>query len=235
MRALAALAALLVAGPLALASSDRSPEATSDVRIANFLYDPSPHYVDLGDVVRFTNEDTAPHTATCDSPGCSFDTPTLAQGESASVTIPLAGTLTYFCIVHPDMTGKLYAGSLDAAHADLDVAAIAARREPLAGTLVPDPTTVIVSAAIANAGALPTGATDARFTFVNALGQTKAIGDATVPALAPGATATIEVAWLGAPPAGETVVTARIDLFNAIPESREANNVLAASLATGLQ
>lgn len=62
--------------------------------------------VKVGDVVRFTNNDTGIiHTAT--AVDGSFDTGFLRSGESASITFTKAGEFEYFCLPHPWMRAKI--------------------------------------------------------------------------------------------------------------------------------
>lgn len=225
---LAALAFAIIAAP-ALAA----PDALADVRIFEFLYDPSPQFVDVGDEVRFTNDDADPHTATCTTAGCAFDTGTLSQSEAGTVVVPAAGTVVYYCVIHPDMLGKLNVGTRDGADADLAVLELGAYRASLLG-LAPNPTAAAVTALVANEGPLPTPATLVRFLYVDALGDTKGIGDASVPPLAPGEAFLAQRSWTAAPPAGEWLVTAKLDVFNAVVESSETNNVRSEPLSPGL-
>lgn len=226
--ALAALAFALAAAPVLAA-----PDALAEVRIVEFLYDPSPQFVDVGDEVRFANEDADPHTATCTTAGCAFDTGTLSEGEAATVVVPVAGSVEYYCVIHPDMVGKLNVGTRDDADADLALLDVGAYRASLLG-LAPNPTAAAVTALVANAGPLPTPATLVRFVYADALGETKGIGDASVPPLAPGEGFLAQRSWTAAPPAGEWLVTARVDVFNVAVESSETNNVRSETVSPGV-
>jgi hypothetical protein len=61
--------------------------------------------VNVGDTITWTNQDTAPHTATA-SDG-SFDTGNLSKGKSGSITFSKAGTFAYICSIHPSMKGTV--------------------------------------------------------------------------------------------------------------------------------
>ncbi len=61
--------------------------------------------IDLGDTVRFVNENAQPHTATAD--GGAFDTGTLNSGETAAFAFPDAAIYSYSCAFHPDMKGRI--------------------------------------------------------------------------------------------------------------------------------
>lgn len=73
------------------------------VRIADFSFQPTTLNVTLGTVVTWTNEDSAPHTATGDD----FDTGMLKQGDPGSVTFDSAGSYDYICTYHPSMKGQI--------------------------------------------------------------------------------------------------------------------------------
>lgn len=79
--------------------------AATEVEIVEFSYDPDPIEVEVGDAVTWTNEDSAPHTATADDG--SFDTGTLDKGKRGAVSFEEAGTFPYFCEIHPTMHGSV--------------------------------------------------------------------------------------------------------------------------------
>jgi plastocyanin len=78
------------------------------VTIMNFSFQPTPLTIPLGTTVVWTNQDTAPHTATSD-PGSAFtfDTGMLQKGQAGRVTFTTAGTFAYHCTVHPNMHGTV--------------------------------------------------------------------------------------------------------------------------------
>ena len=74
--------------------------------ILDFEFDPTTVEASVGDVVTWTNDGAAPHTATLDDdPACT--TPQLAGGESGGIQFNEAGTFTFVCTVHPTMTGTV--------------------------------------------------------------------------------------------------------------------------------
>lgn len=75
------------------------------VEIVEFTYQPEPVVVQVGGKVIWQNEDTVPHTATADDG--SFDTGTLDRGKLKSETFKQAGTIPYFCEIHPTMHGTV--------------------------------------------------------------------------------------------------------------------------------
>ncbi len=59
-----------------------------------------------GQALVVTNADTAPHTLTFDAGG--LDTGVIDGGGSVAVTAPAApGSYSFFCTIHPSMTGEL--------------------------------------------------------------------------------------------------------------------------------
>jgi MYXO-CTERM domain-containing protein len=79
--------------------------ANHDVDIASFAFSPGSVTVAVGDTVTWTNADPQGHTATADD--ASFDTGTIANGASKSVTFSTAGTIAYHCKIHPAMTATI--------------------------------------------------------------------------------------------------------------------------------
>jgi hypothetical protein len=75
------------------------------VAISDFSFSPGTVTVAVGDTVTWTNSDAQDHTATAD--GGSFDTGTLGNGESGTVTFSTAGSFPYHCTIHPQMTGTV--------------------------------------------------------------------------------------------------------------------------------
>lgn len=95
--------ALLIAGLLSLHLTT-AVSADVSVNIMNFKFDPTPLTIPVGTTVVWTNQDTAPHTATSD-PGSAFvfDTGMLQKGQSGKITFTTVGTFAYHCTVHPNM------------------------------------------------------------------------------------------------------------------------------------
>src|SRR5688572_6919406 len=111
--------------------------ADSAVTIAGFAFDPATVTIQVGDSVTWTNEDSAPHTATAGDG--SFDTGQLAQGDSEAVTFDTAGTFAYVCSIHPQMTGSVVVEAAAATPAPTDAPTSA----PTSGggaTITPAPT-----------------------------------------------------------------------------------------------
>jgi plastocyanin len=87
-------------------AADDTPAASGGtaVTIADFAFD-APDSVAIGTTVEVSNTDGATHTFT--SADGSFDTGNIAGGATATVTFDTAGTIDYFCSIHPSMTGSI--------------------------------------------------------------------------------------------------------------------------------
>ncbi len=96
----AAYAAVLPSG--SVSSETPSPH---EVEIRSFKFHPEVVEVQIGDIIRWTNMDLAPHTATAD--GLGWDTETLEQYQSAEVEVTAGMETSYFCAFHPHMKGKI--------------------------------------------------------------------------------------------------------------------------------
>jgi plastocyanin len=78
-------------------------------------FDPNPVQASVGDTVRWTNEDTTPHTVTSGTnaqPDGKFDSspnlnPLLAPQQTFEHTFEEAGEYPYYCAVHPNMVGTV--------------------------------------------------------------------------------------------------------------------------------
>ena len=73
--------------------------AAVEVEIKDFTYNPEPVSAAVGDVISWTNADSAPHTASLADGSCGTDN--LNEGDSGALVFNEAGTYTYQCNVHP--------------------------------------------------------------------------------------------------------------------------------------
>jgi plastocyanin len=99
------VAASVGAAVLSLAFAPLALAADHAVDIAGFAFSPQTITIAAGDTVTWTNSDAQGHTATAD--GGSFDTGTIANNTSKSVTFDTAGTFGYHCKIHPAMTATI--------------------------------------------------------------------------------------------------------------------------------
>lgn len=78
----------------------------TEVVIDNFSFSPKTFTVPAGGTVTWTNHDNAPHVVA--SINNQFEKSlALKAGQSFSRTFTTAGTYSYFCSIHPRMTGKI--------------------------------------------------------------------------------------------------------------------------------
>jgi plastocyanin len=96
---------LLVAGSSRVTASDQPSAANVAVKIDNFVFGPQAITVPVGTTVTWTNSDDIPHTAV--STDGVFKSKVLDTDEKFSYTFTKAGTYSYYCSVHPKMTGQV--------------------------------------------------------------------------------------------------------------------------------
>lgn len=89
------------------ASTEASTAGTTlEIAMVNFSFSPKEVTIKKGTTVTWTNQDSAVHTVTSDTP--LFDSGDLAKGKSFSYTFSTAGTFAYHCIPHQaKMTGTI--------------------------------------------------------------------------------------------------------------------------------
>jgi amicyanin len=79
--------------------------ADAQVKIANFTFDPPALTVKTGTTVTWVNADDIPHVVS-EKDG-KFRSSALDTDETFAQTFTAAGTVEYFCAIHPRMTGKI--------------------------------------------------------------------------------------------------------------------------------
>jgi plastocyanin len=94
-----------VAPPAEAACVPSAAGGEVDVAIADFTFDPANITATVGQTVTFTNNDSAPHTATLDDGSCT--TPNINENASSALTFNAAGTYPFHCNVHPTMKGTI--------------------------------------------------------------------------------------------------------------------------------
>lgn len=112
----AAAAVLLAVSVVGLVARDGPEEASGGsgggsaapgaVGIVNFTYDPDPLTVAVGDTVTWTNEDDFAHTVTSQDEG-PLDSGDIEGGGTFEATFDTAGTFSYVCAIHPNMSGDV--------------------------------------------------------------------------------------------------------------------------------
>lgn len=102
-----ALAFAIVAGLATGAAVAQQVAAAQPVAVTidNFTFSPAEITVPVGAVVKWSNHDDIPHSIV--GPNGAFRSAALDTDESYSFAFKTAGTFTYFCGLHPHMTGKV--------------------------------------------------------------------------------------------------------------------------------
>jgi plastocyanin len=96
---------LLFAGSSRVRASDQPSAANVAIKIDNFVFGPQAITVPVGTTVTWTNSDDIPHTAV--STDGVFKSKVMDTDEKFSYTFTKAGTYSYYCSVHPKMTGQV--------------------------------------------------------------------------------------------------------------------------------
>jgi len=78
---------------------------TGEIKIDNFSFTPAVLTVKAGTQITWTNGDDIPHTVVSDAQ--SFKSKVLDTDEKFTFTASKPGTYSYFCSIHPKMTGKV--------------------------------------------------------------------------------------------------------------------------------
>jgi len=108
IRSISCVATLVV---LTLATVFMSKKATAagppsvEVKIDNFSFTPPTLTVKVGTQITWINADDIPHTVVSDNQ--SFKSKVLDTDEKFTFTATKPGTYSYFCSIHPKMTGKV--------------------------------------------------------------------------------------------------------------------------------
>jgi plastocyanin len=100
----ASMVLALAALPTIEKSLGASPPAV-EVKIDNFSFTPPTLTVKAGTQITWTNADDIPHTVVSDDQR--FKSKVLDTDEKFTFTASQPGTYSYFCSIHPKMTGKV--------------------------------------------------------------------------------------------------------------------------------
>ena len=89
--------------PAAGVCSASTDAGTIAVTIEGFAFKPAAVTAKVGDIIGFTNKDSAPHTATLDDNGCTTDD--IAKDGAGALVFSAPGSYPFHCRIHPDMKG----------------------------------------------------------------------------------------------------------------------------------
>jgi plastocyanin len=95
--------ALAVAALIALAGC--ASGSTAAVSIKDFAFNPQTTQAKVGESITWTNQDSTAHTVTLDDK--SVDSGNVAPSATFSHAFTQAGTFTYHCEIHKQMTGTI--------------------------------------------------------------------------------------------------------------------------------
>ena len=79
---------------------------TAEIKIDNFSFAPATLTVKAGTQITWTNGDDIPHTVVSDDDH-TLKSKVLDTDEKFTFTANKPGTYSYFCSIHPKMTGKV--------------------------------------------------------------------------------------------------------------------------------
>lgn len=96
----------LIAGAFTV-SSAYAADDTKTVVIDNFSFSPAVVQVPAGSTITWENHDDMPHTITSTEKPRTLASPAIDSGEHYTASFPKPGTYTYFCSLHPRMTGTV--------------------------------------------------------------------------------------------------------------------------------
>ena len=104
-------------GPLLLVSAGPAWAFTAPVKISEragsnekYEFGPTVVTIDVDDKVLWTNKSGVRHTVTSDAGSVRFDSGQIPAGGQWERRFTTAGTFTYHCEVHPEMTGRIEVG-----------------------------------------------------------------------------------------------------------------------------
>jgi len=96
------------AGPTTAGSAvcaDSTGTTTVDATVGDFKW--GPVSAKVGDVITWTNSDSASHRVGLDDGSCTMSGNIAGDGGKASLAFSVAGTYPFHCTVHPSMKGTI--------------------------------------------------------------------------------------------------------------------------------
>jgi plastocyanin len=89
--------------------ADSTGTTTVAATVGGFKWEPVSAKV--GDVITWTNSDSAPHRVALDDGSCTMSGSIAGSGGKASLVFSVAGTYPFHCSIHPTMKGTITIGS----------------------------------------------------------------------------------------------------------------------------
>ncbi len=100
------LIVFVIAAAVANGTLVQTPATPQEVKIDNFTFAPADVTVAQRTTVHWKNHDDIPHTVVSDDKS-TFKSKPLDTDQEFSYTFTKPGTYSYFCSIHPKMTGKI--------------------------------------------------------------------------------------------------------------------------------
>ncbi|MDO9106643.1 MAG: cupredoxin family copper-binding protein [Methylovulum sp.] len=125
---------------------------TTTVNIKDFQFQPDSKIINLGDSVKWLNQDAVPHTSTSDN--ALWDSKTLSSGASFIRVFDKPGKFPYFCSIHPGMKASITVRTEEQTQIKIgkDIIAANPKRLPIKLNLAnKDPNQVYLGSYIVNA------------------------------------------------------------------------------------
>jgi len=98
----------LLLAAAALLRPQAAAAETIQVTIRNLVFSPIEVSAEVGDTIEWINKDAFLHTATARDG--SFDV-SIPPNKTATLAVPKAGEIAYYCRFHPNMIGQLKVGA----------------------------------------------------------------------------------------------------------------------------
>jgi len=95
-----------VSGLFVTAAEREEKSIKAEIKIDNFAFTPTELTVKAGTTVEWVNRDDIPHVVVSDDKK-TFKSKALDTDDKFSYTFTTPGTYSYFCSVHPKMTGRV--------------------------------------------------------------------------------------------------------------------------------
>jgi plastocyanin len=92
--------------PAAAPGSPGAKAKTVAVTMKDTAFIPASLTVKVGQKIKWTNQDDVPHNVTSQS-GPSIQSPTFSKGGTFTYSAKTAGTISYVCTIHPNMTATI--------------------------------------------------------------------------------------------------------------------------------
>jgi amicyanin len=94
-------------GTTASSTTAASTGSTVEVTIKNLAFSPDTVHAKVGQTVKWTNDDSPPHNVTYVSGPKFTSSTTMNPGATFSLKLTQAGTIHYFCSIHPFMKATI--------------------------------------------------------------------------------------------------------------------------------